>query len=116
MGMHGSNIFLDDGPGDSSYLANTLEAIVPIEYRVEVYNGSAEPVLTLRTWGGWNIEGSFLCVHDVNGLKEAHIIAEDVEYIKTVEVAEYMAAKEDKLAIIPGDNNFLSATEQMEVQ
>jgi hypothetical protein len=61
--------------------------VIPIEYKVEVFDGGVAPYLVLKTFGGWNIEGDFIITYDVNGLRTAYRIDKEVMHIVTVEVA-----------------------------
>jgi hypothetical protein len=55
-----------------------------IKYIVKVYTGEPDPVLTLTTYGGWNVEGVFLCVYE-GGLKKGFRIPPGCHLIETVE-------------------------------
>lgn len=79
MGEHVRS-FLDDGYGDME------PEMIPIKYRVEVYDGEIDPVEVYQTYGGWNVEGAFVMVYDENGLKTGHLLP-PCTMIKTAEIA-----------------------------
>jgi hypothetical protein len=62
------------------------EEDIPIEYKVEMFAGQADPELSVSTFGGWNIEGDFICVYDQNGLKTCYRIGNFITYIGTTEL------------------------------
>jgi len=79
MGEHVRS-FLDDG------YEGIEPEVIPIKYRVEVYDGEIDPVVVYSTYGGWNVEGAFVMVYDENGLKIGHLLP-PCTMIKTAEVA-----------------------------
>jgi len=76
------------------------------EYEVEVYitGDRKTPAIVLRTVGGWNIEGNFLCVYR-DGIKEGYVLPLGVTHITVVPVTNdllngpYPPIKDDVVSV-----------------
>lgn len=49
-----------------------LELVTPTKYRLDIYgDDDTLPIATRTTYGGWTIEGDFLCTWTADSLKQA---------------------------------------------
>lgn len=64
----------------------------PQKYRLDLLGEDGLDVIaTYTTYGGWNIEGDFLCVYAVDGMKAAYRLPENVQTILTLPKGKHEA-------------------------
>lgn len=73
---------LDDAA--TAFSLQEVETLAPVKYDVKLYAGDPDPVLSLTTYGGWNVEGQFICVYE-GGLKKGFLIPTGTHLIETAE-------------------------------
>lgn len=70
---------------DAEFPMYTLDTTSDVKYDVKLYDSvQIDPVMSLTTYGGWNVEGQFICVYE-GGLKKGFLIPSGTHLIETVE-------------------------------
>jgi len=87
--------FLNDAVVQTAFPIVEVPMQDQTKYTVKLYAGEPDPVLTLTTYGGWNVEGVFICVYAA-GLKQGFRIPPGCYFIETTEAVE-APAKPDPL-------------------
>jgi hypothetical protein len=72
------------------------------QYTVEIFDGGVLPVMSLTTFGGWQIEGDFICVYDASGMKCAYRIPKCSTIVSKVYVPK--RKNEDEPIATDGDD------------